>query len=621
MCGLFASLGLPPDPSRIDVVAHRGPDGRGWRVLSTPAGPLALGHRRLAIIDTSDAGLQPFDEDSGRRSILLNGEIYNYLELRSELQADGIRFRTGTDTEVLLQALIHWGASALPRLVGMFAFVLWDNEAKTLFAARDRFGIKPLYFVQGPTFIALGSEIKQLVKLPGATGRANPARLRDFLAAGISNHSAETLFDGINQIGGGEMIVVNAGGKTPVATVGRWHEPKIPEQLSLSHSEAAERFRHLFDQSIRLHMRSDVAVGSCLSGGLDSSSIVASVSHALTGQRDRDRFMTVSAVYPGTNVNESEFAEAVACHTGFRGVMLTPDPLELLDNLKGIIHSQDEPFGSTSILSQWVVFQAAKREGIKVMLDGQGADEVLAGYPWLGGFRMLELVKEGRLIELARFLSERASLGATANEKLSLAGADMQRLAGRFAPRWAQKFVQLKREKAINGAWLVDQKTDVPTGKDMLNQRFLLTYQTNLPMLLQWEDRNSMAHGIEARVPFLDHRLVEFGLSLGSDSLFHGALTKTVLRNAMQHRLPPTVASRRGKLGFATPESDWLRGALRPAIEVGVEEAIQRFPELLEPKATRAFRDRQLNGNRSMDFALWRIANAGLWGREFQIAL
>jgi asparagine synthase (glutamine-hydrolysing) len=596
MCGIFVSLGLEPDPSRIDIVAHRGPDGRGWRVIATPSGPLALGHRRLAIIDTSDAGLQPLDDVSGRYSIMLNGEVYNFLELRSELEAEGCSFRTATDTEVLLQALIRWGEPALHRLVGMFAFILWNRDTQTLIAARDRFGIKPLYVAEGPGWAALASEIKQLCGLPGATGRPNAARLRDFLAGGISDHTSDTMFDGIRQLRGGEILVLKAGGDSPELSIRRWHRPEMPSPLSLPRADAAQQFRELFDQSIRLHLRSDVSVGSCLSGGLDSSSIVAAASAAIGSSEDRERFVTISAVYPGMVVDEGRYADAVARHTGVRGVSLTPNPADLLDNLSSIVRTQDEPFGSTSILSQWAVFRAARREGVKVMLDGQGADEVLAGYAWMSGFRMMELARSGHFVALARLIRTRA---------------DLARLAVRFLPR----------SHASEGAWLRDRTTETPVGESLAEQRFLMTYATNLPMLLHWEDRNSMAHSIEARVPFLDHRLVDFGLSLGTDALFDGPLTKVVLRDAMRDRLPPAVSDRRDKLGFATPEVDWLRGALRPAVEEGVEEAIQRFPDLLEPLATRAFRDGRLNSPGPMDSTLWRIASAGLWGREFRIAL
>lgn len=620
MCGLFASVGLEPDPARIDAVAHRGPDGRGWKVVATPSGPLALGHRRLAIIDTSDAGLQPFTDDTGRWSIMLNGEIYNYRELRRELEAEGCHFRSATDTEVLLHAMIHWGEAALPRLVGMFAFVLFDRAQQTLLAARDRYGIKPLYFANGTGWLALASEIKQLAGLPGATGRPQAQRLRDFLVAGVSDHTDQTMFEGIGQLRGGERLLARLGGGTPHIARTRWHEPRMPAREKLDPGEAARRFRALFDESVRLHLRSDVRVGSCLSGGLDSSSLVVTASGMLATEAERGRFATISAVYPGTAVDEGRYAAAVSRHTGLAGLLLTPDPLDLLDHMPSIVRAQDEPFGSTSILSQWAVFRTARREGIKVMLDGQGADEMLAGYAWMAGLRMRELAGTARLPSLARLFAGRLPTGARPAAKAAALGADVLTLGRSMLPASLRRAAKGAAGRAIEGDWIPDRRHQVPTGGTLDEQRFLLTHATNLPMLLHWEDRNSMAHGIEARVPFLDHRLVDFCLSLDGDALFDGATTKAVLRDAMRDRLPPEITDRRDKLGFATPEAEWLRGPLRPAVEEGVAEAISRFPDMLDATATRAFCESRLKAGGPLDFTLWRIASAGLWGREFRIA-
>jgi asparagine synthase (glutamine-hydrolysing) len=611
---------MDPDPARIDAVSHRGPDGRGWRVIDTPSGPLALGHRRLAIIDRSDAGLQPFADPTGRWTILLNGEIYNYVELRSTLEAEGCRFRTATDTEVLLQAIIRWGDTALSRLIGMFAFLLWDETKRTLLAARDRFGIKPLYLARGRGWLALGSEIKQLLGFPGVDARPDALRLRDFLATGISDHTDRTMFHGIGQIRGGEQLTALLGGPSPEVEVRRWHEPEVPEPSGLSRADTADRFRSMFDDAVRLHLRSDVRVGSCLSGGLDSSSLVVTASRMLRTEAERAQFVTVSAVYPGTTVNEGAYAAAVTRRTGFRGVEVTPDAHDLLDNLAGIVRAQDEPFGSTSILSQWAVFRAARREGVKVMLDGQGADEMLAGYEWMSGLRMSELVRSGKWMELARFIDSRVTRHPEGGRKRAALKRELLTLARSFVPQGLRRTFRASFDNALEGGWLRDRLAEAPSSGDLAEQRLLLTYATNLPMLLHWEDRNSMIHGIEARVPFLDHRLVDFCLSLRSDKLFDGSVTKAVLRDAMRDRLPPEVSGRRDKLGFATPESAWLRGALRPAVEEGVEEAISRFPDLFEPAATRAFRDSRLAADAPLDFTLWRIASTGLWGREFRIA-
>jgi asparagine synthase (glutamine-hydrolysing) len=275
MCGIWASIGFDVDPERLARIAHRGPDGEGWRTFASPHGPVALGHRRLTIIDTSAGGHQPRTDTTGRYWLTFNGEIYNYIELRDELRALGCVFQTQSDSEVLLHALITWGEAALPRLDGMFAFAFWDDKSKSLLLARDRFGIKPLYVTRVGTNIAFGSEIKQLYDLPGVSRAMNLARVRDFLATGISDHTRETMFEGVQQLRGGEVarIDLNRWAKRTPFTPRQWYTLPKPGSLKLSLADAADRYRTLFEGAIAQHLRSDVPVGSCLSGGLDSSSI------------------------------------------------------------------------------------------------------------------------------------------------------------------------------------------------------------------------------------------------------------------------------------------------------------------------------------------------------------
>ena len=266
MCGLFCSVGIAPDRSRIDIVAHRGPDSSGWAVRQCPAGPVALGHRRLAIIDLTEGGHQPMASPNGRFELIFNGEIYNYIELREELRAKGEVFTTASDSEVLLRAFAVWGESSLERLRGMFAFVIWDDHQKQLFAARDRFGIKPLYLVHTAHVVALASEIKQLVGLPGLSGRMNIARVHDFLLSGISDHTAETMFDGVMQLRAGEYLQLNAGKTAPLTpTIRRWY-PATAANIEVCEAEAGRRFGEALRDAVRVHLRSDVPVGSCLFG-------------------------------------------------------------------------------------------------------------------------------------------------------------------------------------------------------------------------------------------------------------------------------------------------------------------------------------------------------------------
>ena len=300
MCGLYASIGFALERARLNVVSHRGPDDEGWREFASPAGAVALGHRRLAIIDLSEAGRQPMQDETGRYHLVFNGEIYNYRELRDELVGLGWSFGTSTDSEVLLKAYMEWNRGALDRLLGMFAFAIWDNRDKVMFLARDRFGIKPLYFFKSDSGVAFGSEIKQLLKLDGTSARMNLDRMRDFLVSGILDHTEETLFEGIVQLRGGECAVVSPGtGGRLAMRVDRWY--RIPEGRaeSLSEEDAGERFRELLQDAVRLHLRSDVPVGSCLSGGLDSSSLVCLMTDLLEKARPGLRVRTISRMFQG----------------------------------------------------------------------------------------------------------------------------------------------------------------------------------------------------------------------------------------------------------------------------------------------------------------------------------
>jgi asparagine synthase (glutamine-hydrolysing) len=631
MCGLYACIAFAPERARIDLVAHRGPDGSGWREFDSAAGPVALGHRRLAIIDMSDAGLQPMADASGRYHLVFNGEIYNYVELREALRAEGHAFTTETDSEVLLAAYRAWGEGCLDRFHGMWAFLIWDARDRKLFAARDRFGIKPLYVVANAHGVAFASEIKQLLGLPGLSGRMNLARVRDFLASGVSDHTDETLFDGVRQIRPGSCVTIDASRRWNGAfEPKRWYAIPAHGTLKLAEAEAAERFRVLLTESVRLHLRSDVPVGACLSGGLDSSSIVCLMSGMLAAGGTGARVDTISACYAEKAVDEKRFMEAVVERTGATPHYVFPRPEDVLQRASDLTWHQDEPFGSTSIFAQWCVFEEARRAGVKVMLDGQGADEQLAGYHWTYAWHLLTLIRQGRVLTVARTIAER--VGA---HQVGVA-EQLMRFAAVALPSPIAEPLRARRSGTGHG-WLRSERlralgtaptlelasaiNGLPEVVDLASLCVALTFSANLQMLLHWEDRNSMAHSIEARVPFLDHRLVEFALALGNDHKTVGADTKRVLRRAMKDVLPPPVLARRDKLGFATPESAWFTGQLKGALRDGVEATLRRFPGLLNEEATRTMSGEMLEGRRPIDFALWRIVNMGIWGERFGVGL
>ena len=542
MCGIFASAGFEPDPRCIDVVRHRGPDGQGWKVFESPMGPVSLGHRRLAIIDLDARANQPMASADGRYWLTYNGEIYNYLELREELARQGVSFVTQSDSEVLLQAYVTWGEAALDRLRGMFAFVIYDRTTQTLFAARDRFGIKPLYYFVSRQGVAFGSEIKQLIDLPGFTRRLNLERAVDYLDVGFTDHTEETLFADARQLRGGQSLTIDLRHWRPETVVARryYDLPRQPLE-KMSEGEAAHRFRDLFADSVRLHLRSDVRVGSCLSGGLDSSSIVAMMARLREAAGDGEPVHTVTACYRDRSIDERPYAEAASAAAGAASHYIYPTAQGVFDVAERLTWHQDEPQYNTSMYAQWCVFEEAGRQGVKVMLDGQGADEQLAGYhydafPTQSG----ALARKGDVFGFLHMLLQRKIWHGHPIVGQLLTVPNRPRLPA-FARRWRgrrQEASPMDRlSPAIAGAHrpaagvyaATLERDDVEPIDDVGGLCVANLLGLSLPKLLRYEDRNSMAHSIEARLPFLDHPLVEFCIGLWDQHKVIGGDTKRVL--------------------------------------------------------------------------------------------
>lgn len=628
MCGLYASIGLVPDKSRLDRIAHRGPDGEGWAVYDTPAGPLAFGHRRLAIIDLDPRAAQPMVSPDQRFVLIFNGEIYNYVELKVELIALGQAFTTSSDAEVLLVAMQVWGEAALPKLRGMFAFMLFDKAENHLTIVRDPFGIKPIYFAQTSTGVAFGSEPKQLYDIEGVSRRLNMARTWDFLVSQSSEHTGETMFEGVSHLRPGHLIKIDlrvALDRQNIIPRAWFMRPKA-SGIDLALPAAAKEFRRLLDRSVELHLRADVPVGSCLSGGLDSSSIVGLASE----QRGAgDPISTFTAIFPGQSVDEERYAQAVITSNHAKPTFIQISQEDLAQGVNDVIWHQDEPFGSTSILAQWFVFKAIGQSGIKVVLDGQGADEQLAGYHGLFNFHHASLFRRRKFLTLLPAMVARKFLQ---DAPLAPAfGAFMRRVMTKLgmAPRApaatpnilskGQLAAYAPKEGSTLNATLV---RDCLPALDTLGELCLaMTVSSNLPMLLRFEDRNSMAHSVEARVPFVETDLIAFTLGLGEDHKMVGTDNKKVLRAAMIDILPDVVMKRRDKLGFSTPESDWLRGGLRATIEEGMALARARFPDLIDWEIAEHLRQDAMKEGAVADPQVWRLANLGLWAERFDVTL
>jgi asparagine synthase (glutamine-hydrolysing) len=541
MCGIFFSIGYKKiSPEVIDRVKHRGPDGRGWNEFHSSAGPVIMAHRRLAIVDLSEDGHQPMSTEDGRYWITYNGEIYNYLEIRKDLEVLGHRFKTKTDTEVLLKSYLQWGEDCLNHFNGMFAFVIWDDQGKNVFAARDRFGVKPLYYYQEGDKIAFASEIKQFKHLPLWRSVLNQEMANEYLELGYCDHKHTTLYQNVFQVLPGHSI--RGAGSLKNITLVCWYNLKGRiRPIDMSDDEAVRRFRDLFEDAVRLRTRSDVSVGACLSGGMDSSSIVSMLRHI---QGPAKNIFTFSAVFPGHKVDESAYIDELCAQKKIVSYKNYPIIEAFLESLDDILYHQDLPFSGTSIFAQWATFQSAKEEGITVLLDGQGADESLLGYPGMLNGLIFDYAKNLNFVSLLQFLRWQSQYNNQSPKMTFLLGLQ-QRFPGIY-----KSLLKLSKRKTPD---------TVLAAFRTLTDTCLSHFSNNLQTLLRYEDRNSMAFSRESRLPFLDYRLVEFVLSLPTRQRFRNTETKWILRKAMEGININSILNRKDKIGFATPEGEWYQ--------------------------------------------------------------
>jgi len=668
MCGIslifspHAAALAAPLRQMTSMIRHRGPDDEGYLLRTgnmsptvyygddTPAAAisaalpwqpkqhvadanhtanLAMGHRRLAIVEPSPLGHQPMSYANGRYWITYNGEVFNHVELRQELEVLGHTFVSHSDTEVILAAYAEWGPRCLERFNGMWAFAILDTSSDTVFLARDRFGVKPLYYNKtNAGTLAFASEIKQLTALPGWKARANIQRTHDFLVWNVMDHTDETLFDAVYQIPAGHYTVIDAG--QPLAKLksdGRlettaWYELK-PGSYTGSYEDAAAEFKHLLQDSIRLRLRADVPVGSCLSGGLDSSSIVCLMHGQLQGSTDSEQ-SAFSACSDVASVDERAWIDMVVQQTGVTSHKTIPDLDQLFEALPDMTWHQDEPFSSTSIFAQWSVYRLVSGSDVRVILNGQGADEILAGYHVFLAPRLTGLLCRGNFPELIREMrAMKRELGYSPMYAL-------QRMADMLLPPAIRQSLRhmVGRPSSMNNNWLAPSYLNeiatqgsvgaVEQTSSVQALSLSLLKARHLPMLLHWEDRNSMAHSIESRVPFLDYRLVEFCLSLPDDFKLKQGLTKRVMRTAMDGVLPEAIRQRRDKIGFATPESVWMKEKAPEQFRIALKKAIEQSAGILTPNAL-DYLNEVLAGKQAFSFLPWRMISLGAWVERFNV--
>jgi asparagine synthase (glutamine-hydrolysing) len=520
---------------------------------------MAFGFRRLAILDLSPRGHQPMPNHTGERWTMLNGEIYNYLELREELRGVGYAFRTETDTEVVLAAYDAWGEACVTRFNGMFAIALWDGPAGRLFCARDRFGVKPLYYLHDAGIFAFASEIKALLPYLDER-RADLAYLRRFLDTGLSDDGTDTFVEGVKAVLPAHTMTV-----TPERLVERrYWDLDVAATARARGAGSEEALRELLIDSVRLRLRSDVPVGTCASGGIDSSAIVSIASRLLSHPMH-----SFSAVYPVPGYDEGRFVDCITSSAGTLATRVTPSPDRWFDVIGRMTWHQDGPTAAGGLYTQWHVMEAAHGK-VTVLLDGQGGDELFAGY-----FRHLPVlaaqlwgrVRHGQLTATWPALRETAFLGIRWREHFEewtlgqFARAVLQRSRSR---RTGNGMAPLYRGLLAETVPQAPALGRVPAGLDSLNAALYRDVTAaSVPMLLRFEDRNSMAFNIEARVPFLDYRLVEFALTVPGERKVERGLSKAYLRRALAGIVPPPILDRKDKKGYATPLAVWLRGPLR----------------------------------------------------------
>jgi asparagine synthase (glutamine-hydrolysing) len=575
MCGItgiFRRQGLDPsDPDRLqamtDTLVHRGPDDFGYLLLDSRAGSFSLvqdpsvgppadvllGNRRLAIVDRSRAARQPMTNETHDVFLVFNGEVYNHLELRRDLIGRGHRFATASDTEVVVHAYEEWGPDCVRRFNGMWAFALWDQPRHRLLCSRDRFGIKPFYYFLDASLFVFGSEIKAILELFGRRAAPHWPTVLAYLAPGALCHNEDTFFDRIRRLPAAHHLLVS---HEDARTACFW--TRTDQSHAYDYREPAATFAELFDDAVGLRLRTDVPAGVALSGGLDSTSVTTVAKR----HRGAAQLKAFHAEFPGASFDERRHAELAANHVGAELYTTAYEPSSLVADLRRAIWHMDYPALEPQVLPRWRLMRLAASH-VKIVLEGQGSDELLAGYP-LRYFPYYALDE----------LSGRTGHGRGRRWRLALAtmrmvrGLELRwlpRIVGRICPR-ASHWKRIETEIIDREMRSLAPAAEAPIGgpySDRLTNALHADHSTNiLPHLLKFGDAISMAHSLEARLPFLDYRLVEFVFRLAPDQKFAGTESKVVLRRALQNVLPAATLARRDKVGFETPIDVWLRAIL-----------------------------------------------------------
>lgn len=659
MCGIAGIVSFKGPDDRVlssallmnSKIRHRGPDGEGilaWNgydaptslfTIDTPAeivdshldwtpsissrhygsaAQMAFAHRRLAIIDLAVTGHQPMNYSNGELWITYNGEIYNYIELRSELEVKGHQFRTKTDTEVILAAYKQWGQDCTAHFNGMWSFVIWNRIENSLFCSRDRFGVKPFYYVIDINFFVFASEQKALAACPAVTTSLNHTAVADYFVDGEIEYKPEGFFKNIIELFPGTQLTVQI--DTGQSTISHWYKLKYSEEVADysvgNRKKEVNNIRELLVESIRLRLRSDVTVGSCLSGGIDSSAISGIIANIVSTDASinvGDKLKLFTAAFDDPKLDESNWAKKVVDQTGADWYKVTPRPEELMLDIENLIYSQDVPIWSTSTYAQFRVMKLAASNGVRVLLDGQGGDELFAGY--MPHFiplwkelkshgqhtrRKLEVAAWGEDVEKHRIketLKQYILPSMPVGMKMFLQKryfSDLAYISPELISTYKASYCATKKPQSLNEA---------------LHQEFV---NTRLKGYLKCEDRCSMWHSVESRTPFADdHKLIEYVFNIPGTLKINNGVTKSLLREAVAPFIPESIRTRKDKMGYVTPNNLWisnLKEQFRPYFDQDFNGIIQKDKLMKEYDSFFSFNNKPENGRifKFIAFAIWK---------------
>jgi asparagine synthase (glutamine-hydrolysing) len=575
---------------------HRGPDYSGIEVLH----PVYFGHNRLSIIDLNPEANQPMN--FGKYWIVFNGEIYNYKEIKTELIQNGVQFSTSSDTEVILKSYDFYGEKCVEKFIGMWAFSIFNIEENSLFCSRDRFGIKPFYYIHKNESFYFSSEIKSLKVTPHFSTTLNLSQVNRGMQLGWIGFKNETYFSEIQALEPGHNLVF----KDKKLSISKYWSYKS-KQNAVSSSEGVQQFKDLFDDSLKLHVRSDVPIGATLSGGIDSSSIVSSLlKNSLSTNLE-----TFSIYYDSTKgFDERPFIRTIEQKypDQFQLNYYSPNEKEIAEDFEKISYTMDFPLLGSSAISQYYVMKLAKEKGIKVILSGQGADDYMGGYMHSYYRLYAEWMKHFQFGKLSKGIKDYKKIHEASNSKLT--NVLMKSALSSFMSEDAIYKFEYKNYLPFLGNQKTKWNAFDNFSSSKLNEfHFALMNYSSLPTLLHYEDRNSMAHSIESRVPFLDHRLVDLLFQFPDELKINNGWTKFALRQSMEGVLPKEIQWRTDKKGFVTPgEILWLRGSLAHLLEIDYAQL-----SFLDKTKTKKIIDEFKAGNNKFAALVWRIATLNHW--------